>query len=62
LANDGQFAASIEKRGVLVDGTESKPADVYIPLWNYGKTIAIDIVEHLQWISLSMWMNHYQMR
>jgi hypothetical protein len=29
-AQDGQFAASIEKRGVLVDGTESKPADVYI--------------------------------
>ena len=42
-AQDGQFAASIEKRGVLVDGTESKPADVYIPLWNYGKAIAIDV-------------------
>jgi hypothetical protein len=40
---DGQFAASIEKRGVLIDGTESKPADVYTPLWNYGKAIAIDI-------------------
>jgi hypothetical protein len=29
--------------GVLVDGTESKPVDVYIPLWNYGKSITIDI-------------------
>jgi hypothetical protein len=27
-AQDGQFAASIEKRGVLVNGTESKPADI----------------------------------
>jgi hypothetical protein len=42
-AQDGQFAASIEIRGVLNDGTESKAADVCIPLWSYGKAIAIDI-------------------
>jgi hypothetical protein len=36
--------ATIEKRGVLIDGTETKPADVSIPLfWNYGRAIGIDI-------------------
>jgi hypothetical protein len=49
----------IEKRGVLIDGTESKPADVYIPLWSYGRAIAIDICGAIiNGFSRSMWMNH----
>ena len=42
-AKDGQFAVTIEKSDVLNDGTQSKPADIYIPFWNYGKAIAIDV-------------------
>jgi hypothetical protein len=45
-AQGGEFAASIEKRGVLLMALHwTKPADDYIPLWNYGKGIAIDILD-----------------
>ena len=32
-----------KKKDVLVDGSQSKPADIYIPIWSYGKPLAIDV-------------------
>ena len=40
---DGQFSVSVEKKDVLSDGSQSKPADIYIPFWKYGKAVAIDV-------------------
>ena len=37
---DGQFSVSVEKKDVLSDGSQSKPADIYIPFWKY---VAIDV-------------------
>ena len=42
-AMDGQFSVSVEKKDVLSDGSQSKPADIYIPFWKYGKAVAIDV-------------------
>ena len=43
-AIDGQFSLVIEKNDVLVDGSQSKPADIYVPFWSYGKPLAIDVL------------------
>ena len=42
-ASDGQFSVSVEKKDVLDDGTQSKPADIFITFWRDGKAVAIDV-------------------